>query len=396
MKSIYKKIGDFVRQVNNRNSDLKVMNLKGINIQKEFMPSVANINGTDLSRYKIVKNQKFSFNPMHVGRDEILPISLWLEEQEIIVSPAYIVFEIIDMSLLDPEYLMIWCMRSEFDRRCWFTTDNTVRGGLDWNDFCELPIVVPSLQTQKEIVKQYITISGKVKNNLAIIERLEDTAESIYKEWFLNFEYPVGNINHSLKETYKSSKGTLEYSDILDIEIPKGWSVKEVSEVAKLSAGGDRPAIFSFTKTEICKYPIYSNTTENDGLFGFTNKSKINSKSITISARGAGIGYTMIRNEPYFPIVRLISIIPNNLVYTNYLYYFFKKYNYEIYTSASAQSQLTVPEVGTFKILLPDQKVVEKFQNITDSIFDFINRLKKEILTLNQLLKILQDKLVKG
>ena len=131
MKSNYKKIGDYVRQVSNRNIGLKTTNLKGININKEFMPSVANINGTDLSKYKIVKKDQFAFNPMHVGRDEVLPISLWRDDEEIIVSPAYTVLEITDTSILNPEYLMMWFERSEFDRNCWFTTDNSVRGGFN-------------------------------------------------------------------------------------------------------------------------------------------------------------------------------------------------------------------------------------------------------------------------
>ena len=93
------------------------------------MPSVANTTGTDLSKYKVVSKGQFAYNPMHVGRDEVLPISLLMDNEPIIVSPAYVVFEIIDTQELDSEYLMMWCRRPEFDRNVWFTTDSSVRGG---------------------------------------------------------------------------------------------------------------------------------------------------------------------------------------------------------------------------------------------------------------------------
>ena len=96
MRSTYKRIGQFVRQVNKRNNDLAVINLKGISINKLFMPSVANINGTDLSNYKVVSKYQFAYNPMHVGRDEVLPIGMLKDDESIIVSPAYVVFEIND------------------------------------------------------------------------------------------------------------------------------------------------------------------------------------------------------------------------------------------------------------------------------------------------------------
>ena len=121
MRSSYKKISFYVKQVNKRNAGLTVINLQGININKQFMPSVANTVGVDLSKYKIVSKGQFAFNPMHVGRDEMLPISMLQSDDPVIVSPAYVVFEVQDHEELDPEYLMMWCRRPEFDRNAWFT-----------------------------------------------------------------------------------------------------------------------------------------------------------------------------------------------------------------------------------------------------------------------------------
>lgn len=195
MKSNYKKIGDYVRQVSNRNTDLKVMNLKGINIEKEFMPSVANINGTDLSKYKVVKKGQFAFNPMHVGRDKMLPIGLWKEEEPIIVSPAYIVFEIIDHNHLDLNYLMMWCSREEFDRNCWFTTDSSVRGGFSWDSFCDLNFPYIPLEKQKEIYHEYFVVSNRISLLERILSTVEQTSYHLYREWFVNFNFPMNFID---------------------------------------------------------------------------------------------------------------------------------------------------------------------------------------------------------
>ena len=100
MKSNYKRLGDYIRQVDVRNKDLGTSNLLGINIDKFFMPSVANIIGTDLRNYKLIRENQFACNPMHVGRDERIPVALYLDKDKAIVSPAYFVFEIVRNELL--------------------------------------------------------------------------------------------------------------------------------------------------------------------------------------------------------------------------------------------------------------------------------------------------------
>ena len=108
MKSNYDILGNHICLVDKRNKENITNRLLGINIDKFFMPSVANVIGTDLSKYKLINKGNFACNPMHVGRDERLPIALYSENEPAIVSPAYFVFEIIDNSILDEEYLMMW------------------------------------------------------------------------------------------------------------------------------------------------------------------------------------------------------------------------------------------------------------------------------------------------
>tara|TARA_B100000767_G_C19703575_1_gene509484 strand:- start:76 stop:1176 length:1101 start_codon:yes stop_codon:yes gene_type:complete len=188
MTSNYRRIGDFIRRISVKNTDGTINNLLGINIDKYFMPSVANVIGTDLTKYKVVKPYQFSCNRMHVGRDERLPVSLSKEDFNFIVSPAYDVFEICKPEELDSDYLMIWFSRAEFDRNAWFYTDSDVRGKLGWDSLCEMELPVPSIDKQKEIVKEYNTVVNRIKLNETLNKKLEETALALYKHWFVDFE----------------------------------------------------------------------------------------------------------------------------------------------------------------------------------------------------------------
>lgn len=151
----YKPLGDHIKLIDIRNKDLLIKNLLGINILKNFMPSVANISGVDLSKYKIIKKNQFAMNVMHVGRDEKLPISFYTEDDPAILSPAYLIFEVLDKKILLPEYLMLQFIRPEFDRLTWFYCDSSIRGGLEWDRFQEIKIFIPNINEQLKYVNIY-------------------------------------------------------------------------------------------------------------------------------------------------------------------------------------------------------------------------------------------------
>lgn len=123
----YKRLGDYIQLVDNRNEYLNVTNLLGINITKNFMPSVANVSGTNLSKYKIIQKGQFAYSAMQVGRDETIRIALYTDDEPAIISPAYSVIEIIDENELLPEFMMMWFQRPESDRYGWFISDSSVR-----------------------------------------------------------------------------------------------------------------------------------------------------------------------------------------------------------------------------------------------------------------------------
>ena len=212
MKSNYKKLGDYIRLVDERNKNLEISNLLGINIQKKFMPSVANQTDLDLSKYKLVRKGRFACNIMHVGRDERLPISLYSEDKPALVSPAYITFEVLDSKKILPEYLMMVFQKPEFDRYSWYVSDSSVRGGLEWERFCEIEIPIPDdLEVQKSVVAVYNELLRNQKSyegslndlqlicntyieNLAKKKDLKRLGDYIQQSEFENYGLPLSKV----------------------------------------------------------------------------------------------------------------------------------------------------------------------------------------------------------
>ena len=180
MKSNYDVLGNYIRLIDTRNKDKVTNKVMGININKFFMPSVANVIGTDLSKYKLITKGKFACNPMHVGRDERLPVALYEEVEPALVSPAYFMFEVIDNNILDENYLMMWFRRAEFDRICWLHTDGSVRGGITWDDICRMEIPVPDIDEQRKIVEAYKIVDERIKLKRKINDNLAATLDTLF------------------------------------------------------------------------------------------------------------------------------------------------------------------------------------------------------------------------
>ena len=201
----YKRLGEYIREVNVRNRDLKVTKLVGLTIDKAFIPSVANVIGTDLSNYKVIQKEQFACSLMQVSRDGKMPVAMF-EEDEAIMSPAYPMFEVIDKTVLLPQYLMMWFSRSEFDREASYYAVGGVRGSLTWEDFCNMKLPIPSITRQCEIVSEYETLTNRIRLNNQMIQHLEATAQALYRKMF------VDNID---KEN-----------------LPEGWRIGTLTEIA--------------------------------------------------------------------------------------------------------------------------------------------------------------------
>jgi len=181
----YHRLGDYIREVNVRNRDLKVTKLVGLTIDKAFIPSVANVIGTDLSNYKVICREQFACSLMQVSRDGKMPVAMF-EEDEAIMSPAYPMFEVVDKTVLLPQYLMMWFSRSEFDREASYYAVGGVRGSLTWEDFCNMRLPIPFIARQHEIVAEYEILSNRIRLNEQMIEKLEATAQALYRKMFVD------------------------------------------------------------------------------------------------------------------------------------------------------------------------------------------------------------------
>ena len=213
----YKKLGNYIRVVSNKNKDLTVTNLLGVNIFKNFMPSVANQTGLDLSKYKIIKKGQFATNLMHVNRDEVLPVALYTEDEPALVSPAYKTFEVIDEEELLPEFLMIELQRPEFDRKAWTYCDSSVRGGLEWDRLCEMEIPIPHIDEQRKYVALYNGILANQKTYENSLEDLQTICNS-YMDTLKNKDLePIGTLVESVDN--RNSDGSI--TNLLGINVKK-------------------------------------------------------------------------------------------------------------------------------------------------------------------------------
>ena len=344
MKSNYKRLGDYIRQVDVRNKDLGTSNLLGINIDKFFMPSVANIIGTDLRNYKLIRENQFACNPMHVGRDERIPVALYLDKDKAIVSPAYFVFEIVRNELLS-QFLMLWFRRPEFDRECWFYTDASVRGGITWEDFCEMRIPVPPIEEQKKIVDAYESIENRIALKRKINDNLEEQAFNFYKHKF-------------------------EENRSLNIE--NGWRNCSISYFAPIITGKKDANTTNISG----KYPFFS--CSQDVLL--TNEYSFDGNAVLVAGNGDfNIKWYCGKFEAY---QRTYVLIPTEKSNYALLYYALKYHLPEAVNSArgSVISFITKGILEDIKITIPkDTTVLSKYCNVLDFYNKTIDINKKEI-----------------
>lgn len=361
MKSNYKRLGDYIEEVKVRNSDLKAKELLGININKFFMPSVANIVGTDLSVYKIVKKNQFACNRMHVGRDYRLPISMSKTDEEFMVSPAYDVFEIKDIEVIIPEYLMMWFTRSEFDRNAWFYTDADVRGGLHWKAFCDIQLPIPHPDKQREIVKEYNVIQNRINLNQQLIQKLEETAQAIYKQWFV---------------------------EGIDLEnLPERWKYEKLAKFTKMKYGKMLDSELFLERG----YPVFSGY----GVRGYYSEYMYEEPQILVLCRGVS-GTGEVRLSPRFSYITNLSIVvevDKPTVSKMYLYYYLRNSDLRALDSGSAQSMITTGDLYFQDALLPPTELQMKFDKVANSIMKEIEIKNQENQKLTELKELLLSKL---
>ena len=354
----YQRLGDYIREVNVRNREVKVTKPMGINIDKHFMPSVANVIGTDLSAYKLVSKNQFACNLMHVGRDEKIPMAMHLDDTTIIVSPAYFVFEIVEPDVLLPKYLMMWFRRPEFDRNAWFYTDADVRGGMDKNALLDMQLPIPSITRQREIVAEYETLTNRIRLNNQMIQHLEATAQALYRKTF------VDNID---KEN-----------------LPEGWRMGTLGEIADINSGKtciDKSEV----KDETFQYPVAGAS----GIIGFSSTYNYDEKLMTTGRVGT-LGVVNRYNQKMYMADNVLIIRSN---YYEYCFQILKSLDYSEITKGGVQSLITQTDLKDYSITLPSEEILSTFEKQSGTLYSSVEIKEQENEKLTELQSLLLAKM---
>lgn len=359
-----KRLGDYIRPVDVRNRDLKVTRLMGINIEKRFMPSVANVVGTDLSNYKVVSKGQFACNLMHVGRDEKIPVALQKDDEPIIVSPAYVVFEVVDTDVLLTEYLMMWFSRSEFDRNAWFYTDGDVRGGMDRDALFDMQIPVPAIEKQHETVAEYNTLATRIETNKKLIATLEQTAQILFEK--LSLENPFDCM----------------FDDVATIvmgQSPEGDYVNRGNDGEPLLNGPTEFGLFSPTPVQWTSTP----------------KKMCEPGDVLFCVRGSTTGRMNFANQKYAIGRGLAAIRAKKKYYHWCIKLVLEKYMQEILASATGSTFPNVSSdmISKLKIVVPDDETMKINASVGEELIELIGLKSNENQTLTQMQTLLLSKM---
>lgn len=383
MKSNYKKLGGYIQLVDKRNRDLSITNLLGVSIEKKFIPSIANIIGTDLSSYKVVQTGQFAYGPVTSRNGEKISIA-YLDSEDCIISSSYTVFEVVNKDELDPEYLMLWFSRPEFDRYARYKSHGSVREIFDWNELCMVELPVPSIDEQRNIVKAYKTITDRIALKKQINDNLEATAQVIFKSLFIDYE-------------------GAEYTDFIEFEFgkyPASWNLVDFDSVVDVRDGThDSPS-----PTESGKYLITSRhllpfaINRSDAYFiseadfkKANERSKVEYGDILFSMIGTiGIISFITDKEIDFAIknVGLFRTSQNPTIRYFILSYLKSKIveNYiASYMAGSTQSYVSLNVLRKIPLILPTEDVLQNFEKQVTPLYAKMIENTHEITKLNDL-----------
>ncbi|PNW26932.1 restriction endonuclease subunit S [Formosa algae] len=381
MRLNYKRLGDYIQPINQRNVNLEVETLLGVSIKKVLMPSIANTIGTDMSRYKIIKKNQFAYGPVTSRNGDKISIALLDEYDKAIVSQAYTVFEIIDEEVLNAEYLMMWFRRPEFDRYARFKSHGSARETFDWEELEDTELPIPSIEKQHAIVKEYNTIVNHIKLNETLNQKLEDTAQALYKHWFVDFEFP-----NAEGKPYKSSGGEMVYNAELDVEIPEGWEVGIIGDLFTFQRGHDLPS----QNRVKGKYPIFAST----GIAEYHNEFKINKPTI-ITGRSGSLGELFYYDKPCWPLNTSLYIKEFKKSTPFYSLFFLRTINLKELGSGSAVPTLNRNDLHEISKEIPSKEILELFENKIVAIQTFKLLNSNINLKIEGLLSLLLSKMSK-
>lgn len=377
MRSNYKQLGDYIRLVDERNRDLSVKNLLGVSIGKRFIPSIANIIGTDLSNYKIVRTGQFSYGPVTSRNGEKISIA-YLDSDDCIISSSYTVFEVTDKEKLDPEYLMLWFSRPEFDRYARYKSHGSVREIFDWDELCMVELPIPDIAEQRKIVKAYKTITDRIELKKRINENLVETLSAIYKELFSDAETRFPKIPLQKICTKIGSGAT-----------PKGGKTSYISEGISLIRSTN-VFDFNFEYSELA----HINQSQADTLSNVI----VEPNDVLFNITGVSVARCCMVPTDVLParVNQHVMIVRPTLGETMSYYIMFSLCSTDnkakllgIGQSGSTREAINKQELESFEIPMPDEATLNQFVLAAKRLYESIHANVKEIRALDRMKKVL-------
>lgn len=375
MRSNYKKLGGYIRPVDERNSDLAITNLQGVSISKEFVPSIANIIGTDLSTYKIVRTGQFAYGPVTSRNGDKVSIAL-LKGEDCIISSSYSPFEVYKPDELLPEYLMLWFMRPEFDRYARFMSNGSAREVFDWDCMCGVELPVPSIDEQCKIVHDYQVITDRIELLRKMNENLEEQANNIYFKTFGSY-------------------------DVLnkDITLPDGWRVISAENVYNISIGKTPPReeteCFTYNPDDVTWVSIADMKKANPFIIDSTEKLtqeavanynvKVIPKNTILLSFKMTVGRVAIADRE-MTTNEAIAHFPCSLNSLYYTYCMLRNYNYlKLGSTSSITTAINSKIIKAMPILWPSSDALNGFSKSTEALFRMMKNNAKEMYELDHL-----------
>lgn len=376
MKSNYKRLGDYIERCDEFNEGMQVEELLGISNNKYFQKSHTNTIGIDLTGYRVVRNNQFAFNRATTRNGDKISIAL-REDTECMVSPSYRIFRVRDETKLNSEYLMMWFRRPEFDRYARFKSHGSAHEFFDWEEMCEVELPIPSIDTQREIVKEYNVIANKIKLNDQLTQKLEETAQTVYTNWFMNFEFPNDD-----GKPYKSSGGAMVFNTELEKEIPENWALVRFKDLIEVKYGKD------YKHLEKGSIPLYG----SGGVMSYVNKHLYDKPSILIPRKGS-LNNILFLNKPFWSVDTMFYSIIKEPFSGYYAYYFLKQMDFNSLDVGSAVPSMTTEYLNNIPIIKPSLLVLKMFDGYLEKLVKIIEFEKEQSNKLNVFKNLLLSRL---
>lgn len=381
MREGYRLLGDFIQPVDERNRDLKVDYLLGVSISKQFIPSIANIVGTDLSSYKIVRTGQFAYGPVTSRNGEKISIAL-LRDKDCIISSSYTVFEVVNENALDPEYLMLWFSRPEFDRYARYMSHGSVREIFDWDELCKVELPVPSIDKQRSIVKAYQTITERIELKRRTNDNLVATVTAIYRRMFIEGGriYPTAPLKQLCSKigsgaTPKGGKTAYQES---------GVSLIRSTNVFDYAFSYDDLAHISDEQADQLSNVVVE---ENDVLFNITGVSVTRCCIVPADVLPARVNQHVMILRPNTAMPMSYYIMTTLCSAEN------KAKLLGIAQSGSTREAINKQEMESFSIPVPPTKEVQDFEIKARGLYESVIRNTEEIMRLNVMQQLLLSQL---